>query len=230
MRLLNKILLFTIMTGFAYASPNIETWDADTSGWLITDIEGGTAYGTLDWVSSLGGRSGVLRDTGGASTIAVREDLIYTTSGLAGNVDYSGGGLTITFDFYADLYLPQQLDIYILSNSGGNNYAWFMDVTPVTLGWTSISAPIYFGAGWYNELRRTSSDFSSDLTDIDAIGVRLWYADSQGGQIYGLDNFDVVPEPETWAFLGIAFLSIGYSFREKIDKAMADLMVRVRGC
>lgn len=229
MRLLNKILLFTLICGSVYASPNIETWDSTTSGWLIRDIEGGAAYGTLDWVSSLGGQSGVLRDTGGAATTVAREDLIYTTSGLAGNVDYSGGGLTINFDFYSDSYLPQQLDVYILSNSGVNNYAWFLDVTPVSLGWTSISASISFGDGWYNELGRTSSDFSADLADVDEIGVRLWYANDAGGQIYGLDNFDVVPEPETWAFLGIAFLSIGYSFREKIDKTMADLMVRVRG-
>lgn len=209
---------------------NLETWDGPgTSNWTIEGYDGSPLYGTLSWVPSLGGQSGVLQNEGGGQTTEIREDIIYTTTGLAGGMDYSSGGLSVQFDFYAD-QLPQKLDIYILSGAGVD-YEWFLNVTPTTTGWTSILMPLSFGQGWYTENgRTTASNFSADLAIVDRIGVRIWYANNDGGQIYGLDNFDVIPEPETWAFLGIAFLSVGYSFRERLDKAMAALMVRVRGC
>lgn len=237
--LLLSALLLSV--AFAGASAYLDTWDATTENWQIKDIGGGASYGSLDWVATLGSHSGVLRATGGAADTDPREDIIYVThvdsgSGLGG--DLSAGDLGATFDFYSDGALPQKLDVFILSGEGGNNFAWYLDVTPsLSTGWASINAAITHGAGWYNidDGRTTEAQFNADLVDIDQIGVLLYYRDNEGAQIYGLDNFDVdtfvpdaIPEPETWAFLGIAFLSIGYSFRHRLDKALDGLKVLIR--
>ncbi len=232
-KLLLSFLCAVSIAGSAAASANIETWDTDTSGWLIRDFFGGTEYGSLDWVSTLGGYSGVLRDTGGASDNN-RIDYIYTQGpGLAGNMDYTIGGLSVVFDFYNQSAVPAQLDIYLMSDLGGNEYEWHLDVTSqvTASGWSQISGRLDFSDGWYNidDGRTTAAQFSADLADVDEIGIMITYLDGVGGQIYALDNFDVIPEPETWAFLGIAFLSIGYSFRDRLDKSIAMAKAWIKG-
>ena len=209
------------------ASINIETWDSNTSGWQIRDFFGGTEYGTLGWVSSLGGYTGVLRDTGGAVDVN-RLDIIYTSDpSLA--ADWSLGGFSVVFDFYSQSDIPAYLDIYIQSSSG---YAWFLDVTSqLTAGtWSEVSGSLSFGAGWYNieDGRTTSAQFLADVADMNEIGIMITYLGS-GGEVYALDNFDVIPEPTTWAFLGIAFLSVGFSFRDRLDKALARAMAWIKG-
>jgi hypothetical protein len=232
MRIFRTILACLILSAGlclnVHASPNIETWDANTSGWQIRDFFGGTEYGSLDWVSSLGGNSGVLRDTGGPGDVN-RLDIIYTADpSLA--ADWSLGGFSVVFDFYSQSDVPAELDIYIQSSSG---YAWFLDVTPqLTAGtWSEVSGSLSFGAGWFNieDGRTTSSQFLADVADMNEIGIMITYADGVGGQVYALDNFDVIPEPETWAFLGIAFLSIGFSFRDRLDRALARARAWITG-
>lgn len=210
-----------------HASPNVETWDSDTAGWLIKDYSGGAAYGSLSWAATLplNEQPGVLQVTGGAPADPTPRDIIYTTGGgLAGNINYATSLFTIMFDFYAAA-VPVKLDAYLL----GSGYKWFFDLTPsLSAGWNSLSAPI--GGTWYNiDDGRSGADFVADIADVDEIGIMITYNLNQGGQVYGLDNFDVIPEPETWAFLGIAFLSIGYSFRDRLEKALAVIKARIRG-
>lgn len=220
------LIVFFCVCSLVQASSLIETWDSDIGNWAIKDVEGGTAYGSLSWVPNLGGREGVLQITGGPATYIPREDIIYLSGGLADSADYSLGQ-TIEFDFYASV-LPAQLDVYFLHDKGGEDYAWYYTITP-SIGWTHFSIP--FGgpsAGWYNvnDGRMTANEFWDDIIDIDEIGIKIWYDQNLGGQIYGLDNFDVIPEPETWAMLGIAFASVAFSFRKRLSEQLALVKAR----
>jgi hypothetical protein len=219
-----------ILSGAVYASPEIEEWTANEAGWQIKDFFGGTEYGTLGWQDPLTTHDGSLTVSAVANDVN-RLDILYTTDATLLPkivVDTS----QVLFDFYSLGAVPAQLDVYLL----GNGYQWFSTVTPTANGWRNgISAPIS-SSSWYNMQGQIASDFATDMGTISEIGVMISWLDNDSSQFYGLDNFDVdtwdssvVPEPETWAMLGIAFLSIGFSFRERLDKVVEGLKVRIKG-
>jgi hypothetical protein len=222
-----SLFVIVVFANTSYATPLLETWDAGVGTWAISNVLGGAAYGSLSWAPTLAGRDGVLLITGGAATNQPVEDIVFTASGLAGNANYSLGQ-EIVFDFYA-AQAPVAVNVYFLHDVGGQEYAWFLDVTPSVNvgGWASISAPISFdtGSGWFNvdDGRITANEFYQDIIDIDQIGISIRYATGQGGQIYGLDNFDVIPEPGTYAVLGAALLSLALCFRSRLTVALADI-------
>lgn len=222
----------------SYGSPNIRTFDAsgDTSDWVIKDQSGGAAIGNLSWVDQGGSHGGVLQDsfTRPVSPDPAYFEIMYTTDNDLLTAAVAGGSSSIMFDFYSAGTKPQEVYAFFETASGD---AWFRDVSSyiVDTGWGHANAYLGWGS-WFNmsDPVRGVGDFAGDLAAISQIGVMVYYRDVAGAQIYAIDNFDVdynlnIPEPETWAFLGIAFLSIGYSFRERLDKAMSDLMVRIRG-
>jgi hypothetical protein len=223
-----------MLGGIVYASPQIEEWPASEGDWSIRDfLSGGAAWGSVGWDpgGSLTATDGGLADN--------RMDIIYTQAGgaahdLMGNRALGGDAFQVTFDFNSDTDMPAHLDVYMMSNLSGAEYLWFsrVDSQLSANGWSSVSVPIVSG-NWYN-LGQSGADFATDMGKIDEIGIMITWINQDDSQLYGLDNFDVVawepvPEPETWAMLGIAFLSIGFSFRERLDKVVEGLKVRIKG-
>lgn len=228
---MKRIFIITLMAVISvsavYASPILETWaDGTTRAWEITDDNGNpTPYGSLAWSDAIG-RPHALKITGGAYSDQPKEDRIFADSGSSGGAfvgDWSGGGLgyNVIFDFYSDTKVPQRLDVFFLSD---DQWAWYYTVFPA-VGWSSFSVPLGRGAGWYSEQARDISNIGGDLTDVDQLGVRVYYnydgGNTDGGLIYGLDNFDLdnaVPEPGTWVMLGFSLISLCYTFRRKLDR------------
>lgn len=221
-----------ILSVFSSAAIYKEEWETDDAGWQIKSKDEGAAYGSADWYSGSpwDGREEVLRIE--ASTGAgISQDIIYadpTADGtLVGNMDYSHAEY-IQFDFYANM-APVQLNAYFK----GNNVIWLNEITSVTVGsWDSYSITLGydFGEGWRRQdgTPETSADFRTSVADVDEIGILIWYQGSTAGQDYGLDNYTVIPEPETYLMLGFALLSLAVTFRRQLNDALAGIKVRSR--
>ncbi len=225
--------------------PSTENWDASD------DIPGDGlgAYGTLTGtVGPVGGETDVLQITGGAPDTAPR-DFVYTQSApFIG--DYGAMGVQgIWFDFYVDPAngsVPSALQLYFVSDGGGaNEEMWFFDLSDsLTTGWNTYGAnfnsssesdPTGFGT-WvqYSEFGNTGT-WSTDIGNITEIGIELSYLSGVGGQIYAIDNFTLdedpflVPEPETYAFIAMALLSLAFVYRKRLEEQFQFAMVHVQG-
>lgn len=140
----------------------------------------------------------------------------------------------IQLDFYADSGTgdgsPGSMDLYF-SDSGGQH--WFYNVN--TEGnpyadWGFIAASTDYGAGWYStDGPDTEAAFLASIQDVDQVGIYLAYQPGVNDQTYGIDNFVLndavnVPEPGTFLFLGVAFASMGMSFRKKLREILASVL------
>jgi hypothetical protein len=195
-----------------------ETWaDGTVPPWTSTNSPGRNAapYGTLN------ASAGWLQISGGSGQEALKEDYIYTSTDLIGNYrPYLGGTnvYSVFFDFYASNGIPDNLSLYF--RSGTNT--WYYDISTIYGGWWNYGVYLNQAEGWYG----SSSTFLTDLNAVDEIGIVLLYQWNTGGQVYGLDDFQLsdyipVPEPGTWTVLGFALTSLAMTarrFRRKRDK------------
>lgn len=227
-------LVLSLVVSVTESAVYTETWTTSNSGWKIKTLnENPVSYGSIAvWGSDVGGNSEVLKIT--ASTVdAVKQDIIYADStssspagSLAGNVPYVAAQY-IEFDFYANM-APIGLSAYFK----GANVIWLNEITSVTVSaWDKYQIPISFGygEGWYRPAggELSQSAFNASAADVDEIGIMIWYANS-AGQVYGIDNFSVVPEPETWFMLGFALISVAFTFRQQLNESFKQIAVRIR--
>jgi hypothetical protein len=203
-----------------------DTWpNPSLDGWAITNQNvGSPPYGSI---ANAGAGSDYLRVTGGADPEgSIYADYIGDTDTLVG--DYINGFATrvwaIQFNFLAQgsgtNVLPYGLSVYFMSST---NY-WYYDITTVAAGWGVYGANLILSQGWYpsSGSRNTETLFNQDLLNVDEVGILLTYNQNGGGQVYGLDDFQLldtpVPEPETYAVLGFALLSLGITFRGQLKR------------
>ena len=202
-----------------------ETWSTpgDTLGWQVT----GSQYG------SLSANSGYLQITGGSAVNGQpEEDFIGVTSAanlsgdVTGNYNDAAPGVvaqTLTFQFYDSNYAPEALSLYIEST---NFDMWYYAVSPpATLGvWKTYTVSLS-GPGWIPDT--LGAVFATDIGSVSQVGLVLDYNydssyNTPGGQTYGLNNFGLegaetaAPEPGTFAMMGVALLSLGFTFRRQI--------------
>ena len=234
-KLLLTFFVFVVVSINAFSAVYVETWDSSTMGWKIKDLDGGTVYGGLSWAGTLGTHSGALKIDGGIAEGSWREDIIYADStgsgaNLSGNKSYAVSDY-IVFDFYSYANnAPVEINAYFYSSTGDR--AWFNKLTaPTVSGWThyEVQFGMGYGTGWYlYPGSGTASEYYSDLSDVDEIGISIRYLLSTGGQIYGLDNFSVVPEPSEWVILVFTLLSLCYTFRERLNAVYSAALVKIR--
>jgi len=229
-----------------------ETWStapADHAEWEAADDlpgDGDGAYGTLTHSATpVGGIGNVLQITGGTPETAPR-DFIYTPDApFTGN--YASMGVQgIWFDFYVDPdngSVPSALQLYFVSDNNEER-AWFFDLSSsLTEGWNTYGANFHattptdpFGFGsWvqYSEFG-LGGDWTADIGNITEIGIELSYLSGIGGQIYAIDNFTLdgdpflVPEPETYAFIAMALLSLAFVYRKRLEEQFQVAMAHMQ--
>ena len=212
-----------------------ETWDTSVDGWTNNII--GEQYSTgPTWTNVLAGQSGVITmpaDTTG--DFDMHTD--YLSSPSTGLVNFAGGvdmtttaGQTtfLAFDFYAQDYAPLFNSLKLYFYSGTGSQYWFYDVTDLSANtWQTTTIQMLQGAGWYG-----GSDFAAALADVDEIGWQLTYR-ANADQLWAFDNFErgymgaySVPEPGSCAALGCALLSLGVTFRRKLNEVLGRLTTR----
>lgn len=210
-----------------------EEWPTagDLQGWTITDDLGGGAAGSLSVPAGDGNPPPALRiDATTGSGITIDRIFTFNNPYLAGNQDYTSwisgdaraAAQYIWFDFYNnDVAAPGDLSLFFVSDTSGVTWYYFID-TPLSVGWTTFRIPM-FGNGWTD--LGAGGVWASDIQDVDQIGLRIVYK-ANSSQYYILDNFRrgyVVPEPSTYAALGFAFVSLGMTFRRKLNEGLSRL-------
>lgn len=223
-----------------------ETWSGgDEAGWVARDFpvggDPGYAAPFPGGGGSLDGSGSSLQITGGGPDTSPR-DFIYTSEAQFQG-DYDTMGVRgIWFDFYVDPAngsVPSALQLYFV----GNGNVWFWDLTSsLTTGWNTYGAnfntgnldPYGFGS-WvqYAEFGNTGA-WATSITSVSSIGIELSYLSGIGGQVYAIDNFTLqdedflVPEPETYAFIAMALLSMAFVFRKRLDEQFQSAMAHMQ--
>ncbi len=192
-------------------------WAGEFDSWTTNDSNlTGSPHGTLEEGTS---GDGWLKITAGDPGGSVAEDYIFSDSTLAGSSNYNTAGIqSVNMDFYSESNTGYSLSWYFLSGTD----TWLADVSGSSTGWRRLVRNFNFGSGWYNVSGSTdSTTFDSSLGDVDEIGILLTYEDNVGGQVYGIDDFQLqdveqIPGPQTWMLLGFTFMSLGITFRDKL--------------
>ena len=222
-----------LLAGGAFAASYIE---ADYTTWDSASVpSGGSAVGTitLDGSGASGGEVNIISLGDGGAT-----DAIFADTGsilLGGNQDLTAytplNGqhvLNATFDFFSDSGggnpSPAYLGLYFLS---GTTYWRYTLYTSLDLdlgsGWTGFDVGMSQTAGW-STYGTGSLGFEAALASVDQIGIQVGYT-GELNQDYGIDNFALhYPEPGTYAVLAFALMSLGVTFRGKLQNGLKGLL------
>ncbi|OVE76574.1 hypothetical protein BVX97_00670 [bacterium E08(2017)] len=224
-----NMLLAVLLLVSCYASAAIytEKWETSDAGWQIENRDGFPAEGTATWYtgSPWDGQTEILRIEGSPG-VGIYEDIVFADNTADGTL-ITGGNVAwqqIQFDFYANM-APAALYFYVQ----GNGVQWQNEITSVTVGsWDTYNISLSFnsGSGWarWDGTLETQAAWDATLVNIDEVGIIVQYQSGVSGQDYGLDNFAIIPEPETLLLLAFALISLGITFRRELSTAM----VRVR--
>lgn len=182
----------------------ISTFDIDADGWTAQ----GDVEGPLSW-SATGGNPGghaVIDDrtTGGVTYFVAPAAFLGDRSAALGT--------DLTFDLM-QIYpgSPDQFNSSdVVLQGGGLTLAYDTPSNPGNGVWTSYAVRLE-APGWkLNTLagaQATPEQFASVLSDLTALRIRAEY--QTGADIGHLDNVALVPEPATWAMLGLGLAAIG---------------------
>lgn len=214
-----------------------EEWTAaGTATWGIS-AEIGPPAGSLNNPGAGGNPGGYLAatdNTGG--DFGINTDLI--TQNSIGS-PFLGSYATyaseyVSFDFYFDSNTSafsggSGLQLYFIS--GITTWLYNIDVSgqaPDT--WTGYNVSFGSSAGWF-DVYGIGTPFDTDKTAVTDIGFRLTYLTDTDNQSFGFDNFTrgyAVPEPETYAAIGFALISLAIAFRRELRTAVAQISGQAR--
>jgi len=191
------------------------TWDLGSHGW--TNEFG---YTSLERELTGGNPSGWLEITFPATAVPeIFEDEWYDVVHVSPDnlLVNPAPGDEVRFDFIAQTRLPDDLQLQFQSQSGN---IWGYNLTSQvtkTQTWTRVGAPLSYSDNWGGlpGFDDTLDQFVSDLASMDWIGVYIW-RDEAGQETYGIDNFHfVIPEPEEYAMLAMALLTVALALRKR---------------
>lgn len=122
-------------------------------------------------------------------------------------------GTDLTFDLM-QIYpgSPNQFDSSdVILEGGGLTVAYDTPDNPSNGSWTSYAVRLE-APGWkLNSLsgaQATPEQFAAVLSNLTALRIRAEY--QTGADIGHLDNVALVPEPSTWAMLGVGLVAVGF--------------------
>jgi len=188
-----RFIALVIVAGILLASPALcattdvmETWDSGTAGWVRFDA-------LNDYTLALTNTSGylsvvfALQDMTGPEVSIVRAET--NSSGGIFTGDYLAAGITnMSFKFYSGTRIPAELGVYFFC--GASRDWWYYPLTPGGAGvWAEYNVPMDCWKGWKRDAGVVASQFRSDLSSNDWIGVLIQRNGSMERQVYGMDDF-----------------------------------------
>ena len=212
-----------------------DTFEGGVGAWGIANGPSSSepnAVGILGTGGGFGGGS-ALAVTADTTGLGLVNDLVFVNAASFGGSDFTtyqgrDNAQSISFDFYNN-DTPSGLQLFFTTSGGTNWYYNFSDL-PASTSWRSYSVMMTSENGW-TDLGQ-GGNFAQDIQDVQTIGVQLQYLFDTAGQDYRIDNFTrgyQVPEPGTYAALGFAFLSLGVTFRRKLNDSVARMKSLLKG-
>lgn len=213
-RLLVLSAAIALSAGLACATPSVgtTTWGTpgDTESWV-------TSPGvSLPSTSVLANPSSFLEltvDTTGELGVPPAQYVYWNNVLSVG--DYSG--LDLSFDFSSTM--GASVDLWFVTTNSHNWYLSFTP-TPVMTTYAFTLTPVETYGSW---APGGSYVFSTDLTMISQLGIRVQPAPNTGGQVYDIDNWQYydnaptgVPEPGVVFMLGGVLISFGLTQRKRL--------------
>lgn len=207
-----------------------ETWSAppDLVDWEITHNTGPDPSATLENSAGFGNPAGALCLDVTTVSGPPSSGLLSTDSGAFLGDYTASGGHALSFDFFFDEAAFQGSDglALFIDNGGTGAYYYEIDLSGQTAGtWATYTVNFGSTLGWSDEGSGADA-FSTVAASVSQIGFRVTYLDGVASQEYGVDNLARqfnVPEPETYAALGFALISICITFRRKISDTLATV-------
>jgi len=150
------------------------------------------------------------------------------SAAFANGVDYTQHlgaprAFFVTFDYYGS-HVPSGMQLYF-SSSSNPSVTWYYDLSPrLQAGvWQNFFVQMSpSDAGWTGI--GPTPNMNLALADVDEIGFQITYRQITGiNQFYEFDGFSrgyAVPEPGTYAALGFALSSLGFTFRRKLNASV----------
>lgn len=238
-------LLFVAASHAAISLDYVETWDNPADGMRGWESDGNYVPSIPVGVNNNFGQYAVEInfDSQGAGPPIPQYARVYADDdasnafggNFAGNEDYylpGEGRYDVSFDFYANDYVPSQLEIYFSSDTTGREWRRVIDTSSLSLNsWTTYTIAMTYDTGWTAGPGLGWGDFVADLQDVDTIGIWVYRNTSLDAQAFGLDNWEVnfvIPEPETYAAIAVALLSLALVYRKKLNESLAGALARIR--
>lgn len=221
-----SVLLAVLVSGVCNAAIYKEQWETSDAGWQVLERDGDAAFATAYGWNAGGEYFEIARDSADAGIFI---DKIFADSSADGTLTTDPHYLwqPIQFDFYANAAaIGAKLFAYVKGDA--DTYGWANELTTISsAGWNPYSIGLSYnaGAGWnrWDGEPMLFSDWANAVANIDEVGILIWYASGSPGQVFGLDNFTIIPEPETWLMLGFALLSVAITFRRQINDACSKV-------
>jgi hypothetical protein len=230
--------IFLVTAGVVTAVPTLDT----PEGWSNSGNEEGWVEETVDGAGSTIAQSDAFNgETALVVTFAAQGFPASSSSRIAAGTGASSGNFTgdysgldpntrVRFELYAEDHQPSDLAVYFESDQSGSLRRWtlsFSGALPTVGTWTEYAAQMQYGAGWDTPGSPGSAAFNADLADVDELGVLIARGGSTDQQDFGMDDFRLsvtIPEPHTWALLGVALVSVARTVRRsrKDDDEDAD--------
>ena len=143
-------------------------------------------------------------------------DDIYTFSAPATNMFVGGyptnGNFAVLFNFLASNVAPASVSVVF--GVATNAHEWAFPLAIPTVGvWTPYSVWFNYVWGWTCP-GATESDFLADLQAVSYIGIHIDRG-SAAEQYYGLDDFELIPEPAELLLLAAALAGLFFVRRRR---------------
>jgi len=220
-----------------------DTFDGSQDGWTGGGGDQGGVLGTLTYNAALGTPADAALEIDYTHPDGTpRDDYIHDEGGdMAGDRNYAafGGGDSVKFVQYSfwnnpggGYTQPGLLRMYFLHDLGGDEVIWYADIDTTSWAagnWYSGMVPFFESTWWTMD---GGADWGTDIQEVDEIGFFIQYQPNTS-QEYGVGYFGIddefIPEPGTYAMLGFAFLSMGVTFRRKLNDSLEKLRKSLKG-
>lgn len=225
MKAIVGVTLCTLLVSGAAAVPTLdtpETWSnaGNEEGWVEETVDG--IGSSISQTSGFNSEDALVVTFAAQGFPGAESSRIAAGAGASSGVfvgDYSDMSVdtSIRFQLYAEDAQPSDLAVYFESDQSGSVRRWMLSFSsslPAVGVWTTFAALLQHSAGWDAPGSPGSAAFTADLADVDEMGIYIARGGSTAQQDFGLDDFElIIPEPHTWALLGVALVSVAHTFR-----------------
>src|SRR5688572_29246456 len=199
-----RVVMFSFLLGVCLVRPvaaqGVSTFDSGYDGWSPVSFDNSRGW---TWQAQGGNGGGFVQIANEGGLSAPFFNFISGAPGFLGDWSSLAGVGAFRYDFKTDDPSPIRNAYVIVESATGGRMIYDQSYLPTAggLGWQTISAVLTPGH-W----KIQQGSWESILSNVSSVEIYPLYQDSGGsyqGRLMGIDNIMLVPEPGTWALLGV---------------------------